>query len=68
MVVDLAIEDHKYRMILVRHRLVASSKIDNRKTFVSEEYMRGLVFVYAFPVGAKPAMPHMLLCMPWEVD
>src|SRR5689334_12447913 len=51
MVVDLAIEDHKYRVILIRHRLIASSKIDNRKTLVSEENMRGLVFIYAFAVG-----------------
>ena len=50
MVVDLAIEDHQYSVILISHRLVAANKIDNCKASVSEKDMGEFVFIDPFTV------------------
>src|SRR5262249_14470356 len=54
MVVDFTIEDHKYTVILIRHRLVAPRKIDNGEAPMSEKDTRGLIFVELFAI--RPAM------------
>ena len=40
-------------MVLIRHGLVATNKVDNRKPPMPEEDMGGLIFVKSFAVRAS---------------